>query len=71
LLSTDKQRREVGKEYDPKWLGEQERTLSALKYRRDRAIFDGEQLLKKVPAVHANFVVAAVEAFAWKTYTSM
>jgi hypothetical protein len=69
LVSTREEIKEVHNSYDYDLLKEQKSKLYHLEYLRDKGIFDGEQLLKQVPAVHANFVVAAVEAFAWKTYT--
>jgi hypothetical protein len=69
LSSINEKIDETHKEYDLEWLNGQVQRLHNLEYLSNKVTFDQEQLLKQVPAVHANFVVAAVEAFAWKTYT--
>jgi hypothetical protein len=72
LLSADRQLKQVNREFDPKLLkllSEKESKLDKLKRLRDKGIFESQQWLKQVPAVQTNFVVAAVEALAWKTYT--
>ena len=69
LLSAGKQTDQIEKEFDRNALAEKQGKLDELAGLRREATFDGEQLLKQVPAVHADFVLAAAEAFAWKTYT--
>jgi hypothetical protein len=68
LVSRREEIKDVHNSYDYDWLKGQRDTLYHLGYLRDKAIFDGKELLKQVPVVHTYFVVAAVEALAWKTY---
>jgi hypothetical protein len=68
FLSIREQIHAVDRQYDHKLLIEKESKLDELRRQRDEAIYDGQEWLKQVPAVHTNFVVAAVEALAWKTY---